>query len=134
METRKETRTLDGVTFEGHLAWTEDEKYGPVVSAEELRVFHGKIAQQIYARGLSGPESFRFCRKYCGLSAQKVADLFRHDIRTVQRWEKASVPPTAMMWMARMADECSKGKSTTLKRFEALLKIEAPKTINVDAA
>ena len=73
----------------------------------------GQRAQRIFAEKLRGPQSFRLCRSFGEMSMQAVADLLQVDRRTVQRWEseESPVPPWAMLLVAKMADERSKGRA-----------------------
>jgi len=100
-------------------------------------VFEGKMVQSIFARRLLGPESFRFCRKFCEMSMQAVADLLQVDRRTVQRWEseESPVPPWAMLLVSKMADERSKGRAVMRTWLTELADEEArPTEIDLDVA
>ncbi|MFA9472580.1 MAG: hypothetical protein ACERNK_18595 [Deltaproteobacteria bacterium] len=116
MRTTELERKLDGRRFRGRVPCSVSKKrpeLGPLIHFDDLGVFEAKIVQSIFARRLLGPESFRFCRKFCEMSMQAVADLLQVDRRTVQRWEseESPVPPWAMLLVSKMADERSKGRA-----------------------
>ena len=116
MRTMELKRKLDGRTFRGQVPCSVSKKrpeLGPLIDYHDLGVFEGKVVQRIFAQRLLGPESFRFCRKFSEMSMQAVADLLQVDRRTVQRWEseESPVPPWAMLLVAKMADERSKGRA-----------------------
>lgn len=120
MATTELKRTLDGRRFRGRVPCSVSKKrpkLGPLIDSEDLGVFEAKVVQSIFAQRFLGPESFRFCRKFCAMSMQAVADLLQVDRRTVQRWEseESPVPPWAMLLVAKMADERSKGRATMRK-------------------
>ena len=138
MKTETHDLTLDGVTFCGRLPYTISDKrpdLGPLFHADTIRAFDAKIVRQIRARGLGGPQSFEFCRKFCALSTQKTADLLGVDLRTIQRWEEKDVPRAAMLLVARMADECARGKMDTRESLERMggARSERPLAVDVDA-
>ena len=110
---------------------------GPLMDFDDLGVFEGKVVQRIFAQRLLGPESLRFCRKFRGMSMQAVADLLQVDRRTVQRWEseESPVPPWAMLLVAKMADERSKGRAVMRTWLIELADEEGrPTEIDLDVA
>ena len=71
------------------------------------------------------------------MSMQAVADLLQVDRRTVQRWEseESPVPPWAMLLVAKMADERSKGRAVMRKWLQELAdEEERPTEIDLDVA
>jgi len=140
MRTIELKRKLDGRTFRGRVPCSLSKKrpeLGPLIDYHELGVFEGKVVQSIFARKLLGPESFGFCRKFCAMSMQAVADLLQVDRRTVQRWEseESPVPPWAMLLVAKMADERSKGRAVMRKWLQELAdEEERPTEIDLDVA
>ena len=140
MRTIELKRKLDGRTFRGQVPCSVSKKrpeLGPLIDLDELGVFEGKVVQSIFAQKLLGPESFCFCRKFCAMSMQAVADLLQVDRRTVQRWEseESPVPPWAMLLVSKMADERSKGRSVMRKWLEELADEEGrPTEIDLDVA
>ena len=116
MRTIELERKLDGRTFRGRVPCSVSKKrpdLGPLIDYHDLGVFEGKVVQSIFAQKLLGPQSFRLCRSFCEMSMQAVADLLQVDRRTVQRWEseESPVPPWAMLLVAKMAEERSKGRA-----------------------
>jgi DNA-binding transcriptional regulator YiaG len=116
MKTTELKIKLDGRTFRGRVPCSVSKKrpeLGPLIDSKDLEVFEAKVAQNIFAQKLLGPESFRLCRSYCEMSMQAVAELLQVDRRTVQRWEseESPVPPWAMLLVSKMADERSKGRA-----------------------
>jgi DNA-binding transcriptional regulator YiaG len=110
---------------------------GPLIHIDDLGVFEAKMVQSIFAQRLLGPQSFRFCRKFCEMSMQAVADLLQVDRRTVQRWEskETPVPPWAMLLVSKMADERSKGRAVMRSWLRELGDEEGrPTDIDVDVA
>ncbi|MBW2211996.1 MAG: hypothetical protein JRG67_13315 [Deltaproteobacteria bacterium] len=110
---------------------------GPLIDYDDLGVFEAKVVQSIFAQRLLGPESFRFCRKFCAMSMQAVADLLQVDRRTVQRWEseESPVPPWAMLLVGKMAEERSKGRAVMRSWLVELAdEEERPTEIDVDVA
>ena len=140
MKTTELKIKLDGRTFRGRVPCSFREKrpeLGPLIDSKDLEVFEGKVAQSIFAERLRGPQSFRLCRSFCAMSMQAVADLLQVDRRTVQRWEseESPVPPWAMLLVAKMADERSKGRSVMRTWLTELADEEGrPTEIDVDAA
>ena len=140
MRTIELKRKLDGRTFRGRVPCSESKKrpeLGPLIDYHDLGVFEGKVVQSIFAKKLRGPESFGFCRKFCAMSMQAVADLLQVDRRTVQRWEseESPVPPWAMLLVAKMADERSKGRAVMRKWLTELADEEGrPTEIDLDVA
>ena len=116
MKTTELEIKLDGRTFRGQVPCSVSKKrpdLGPLIDYHDLGVFEGKVVQSIFAQKLLGPQSFRLCRSFCEMSMQAVADLLQVDRRTVQRWEseESPVPPWAMLLVAKMAEERSKGRA-----------------------
>jgi len=140
MRTTELKRKLDGRTFRGQVPCSVSKKrpeLGPLIEWDDLGVFEGKIVQSIFAQKLIGPQSFRFCRSFCEMSMQAVADLLQVDRRTVQRWEseESPVPPWAMLLVAKMADERSKGRAVMRAWLTELADEEGrPTEIDVDVA
>jgi DNA-binding transcriptional regulator YiaG len=140
MKTTELEIKLDGRTFRGQVPSSVSKKrpeLGPLIDIDDLGVFEGKVAQRIFAEKLRGPQSFRLCRSVCSMSMQAVADLLQVDRRTVQRWESAEspVPPWAMLLMAKMADERSKGRGVMRKWLQELGDEEGrPTEIDLDLA
>ena len=140
MKTTELKIKLDGRTFRGRVPCSFRKKrseLGPLIDSNDLEVFEGKVAQSIFAERLRGPQSFRLCRSYCGMSMQAVADLLQVDRRTVQRWEgeESPVPPWAMLLVSKMADERSKGRAVMRTWLIELADEEGrPTEIDVDAA
>ena len=140
MRTTELKRKLDGRTFRGQVPCSVSKKrpdLGPLIEWDDLGVFEGKIVQSIFAQKLIGPQSFRFCRSFCEMSMQAVADLLQVDRRTVQRWEseESPVPPWAMLLVAKMADERSKGRAVMRTWLTELADEEGrPTEIDVDVA
>jgi DNA-binding XRE family transcriptional regulator len=140
MRTTELKRKLDGRTFRGQVPCSVSKKrpeLGPLIEWDDLGVFEGKIVQSIFAQKLIGPQSFRFCRSFCEMSMQAVADLLQVDRRTVQRWEseESPVPPWAMLLVAKMADERSKGRAVMRSWLTELADEEGrPTEIDVDVA
>ncbi|MGB5364928.1 MAG: hypothetical protein WBN15_16890 [Polyangiales bacterium] len=140
MKTTELKIKLDGRTFRGRVPCSFSKKrseLGPLIDSNDLEVFEGKVAQSIFAERLRGPHSFRLCRSYCGMSMQAVADLLQVDRRTVQRWEseESPVPPWAMLLVAKMADERSKGRAVMRTWLIELADEKGrPTEIDVDAA
>jgi DNA-binding transcriptional regulator YiaG len=137
--------TLDGVTFRGRVPVLTHEdlpeladvidKFGELIDGRDLERFEGKMVRRIQALGLRGPQSLKFCRSFCELGVQELADLLDVDRRTVSRWQHGDVeiPKPIMALVALLADEHSRGKSNLmhqLSRPEA----KHPREINVDAA
>ena len=133
-------RKLDGRTFRGRVPCSVSKKrpeLGPLIHIDDLGVFKGKVVQSIFSQKLLGPQSFRFCRSSCEMSMQAVADLLQVDRRTVQRWEseESPVPPWAMLLVAKMADERSKGRAVMRKWLTELADEEGrPTEIDLDVA
>jgi len=120
MRTTELERKLDGRAFRGRVPCSVSRKrpeLGPLIHIDDLGAFEAKMVQSIFAQRLLGPQSFRFCRKFCAMSMQAVADLLQVDRRTMQRWEseESPVPPWAMLLVAKMADERSKGRAVMRK-------------------
>ena len=140
MKTTELKIKLDGRTFRGRVPCSFSKKrseLGPLIDSNDLEVFEGKVAQSIFAERLRGPQSFRLCRSYCGMSMQAVADLLQVDRRTVQRWEseESPVPPWAMLLVSKMADERSKGRAVMRTWLIELADEKGrPTEIDVDAA
>jgi DNA-binding XRE family transcriptional regulator len=140
MKTTQLKIKLDGRTFRGRVPCSASKKrpeLGPLIGWDDFGVFEGKMVQSIFARRLLGPESFRFCRKFCEMSMQAVADLLQVDRRTVQRWEseESPVPPWAMLLVSKMADERSKGRAVMRSWLTELADEEGrPTEIDVDVA
>jgi DNA-binding transcriptional regulator YiaG len=110
---------------------------GPLIDYHDLGVFEGKVVQSIFGQKLLGPQSFRFCRSFCEMSMQAVADLLQVDRRTVQRWEseESPVPPWAMLLVSKMADERSKGRAVMRTWLTELADEEGrPTEIDLDVA
>ena len=131
---------LDGRTFRGQVPCSVSKKrpeLGPLIDIDDLEVFEGKVAQRIFAQKLLGPQSFRLCRSFCGMSMQAIGELLQVDRRTVQRWEgkESPVPPWAMLLVAKMADERSKGRAV-MRKWLTELGDEGgrPTDIDVDVA
>jgi DNA-binding XRE family transcriptional regulator len=140
MRTTELKRKLDGRTFRGQVPCSVSKKrpeLGPLIEWEDLGVFEGKVVQSVFAQKLIGPQSLRFCRSFCGMSMQAVADLLQVDRRTVQRWEseESPVPPWAMLLVSKMADERSKGRAV-MRSWLVELADEGgrPTEIDVDVA
>ena len=140
MKTTELKIKLDGRTFRGQVPCSVSKKrpeLGPLIDSKDLEVFEGKVAQSIFAQRLRGPQSFRLCRSYCGMSMQAVADLLQVDRRTVQRWEseESPVPPWAMLLGSKIADERSKGRAVMRSWLRELADEEGrPTEIDVDVA
>lgn len=140
MKTTELKIKLDGRTFRGQVPCSVSNKrpeLGPLIDSKDLEVFEGKVAQSIFAQRLRGPQSFRLCRSYCGMSMQAVADLLQVDRRTVQRWEseESPVPPWAMLLGSKIADERSKGRAVMRSWLRELADEEGrPTEIDVDVA
>ena len=140
MKTTELKIKLDGRTFRGQVPCSVSKKrpeLGPLIDSKDLEVFEGKVAQSIFAQRLRGPQSFRLCRSYCGMSMQAVADLLQVDRRTVQRWEskESPVPPWAMLLVSKIADERSKGRAVMRSWLRELADEEGrPTEIDVDVA
>lgn len=137
--------TLDGVTFRGRvpvLSLQERpgladiiEKHGALIDARDLERFEGKAARRVRGLGLGGPQTFKFCRAFCELGVQELADLLEVDRRTISRWEHGDVdiPKPVMAIVALLADEHSRGKSRLLDQLSRPKK-KLPKEIDIDAA
>jgi len=129
MQTTELERKLDGRTLRGQVPCAVSKsrpELGPLIDV-----------QSIFAQRLLGPESFRFCRKFCAMSMQAVADLLQVDRRTVQRWEseESPVPPWAMLLVGKMAEERSKGRAVMRSWLVELAdEEERPTEIDVDVA
>jgi DNA-binding transcriptional regulator YiaG len=140
MQTIELKRRLDGRTFRGQVPCSASKKrpeLGPLIDYHDLGVFEGKVVQSIFAQKLIGPQSFRFCRSFCAMSMQAVADLLQVDRRTVQRWEseESPVPPWAMLLVSKMADERSKGRAVMRTWLTELADEEGrPTEIDLDVA
>jgi DNA-binding transcriptional regulator YiaG len=140
MKTTELRIKLDGRTFRGRVPCSVSKKrpeLGPLIDSRDLEVFEGKVAQRIFAQKFRGPQSFRLCRSYCAMSMQAVADLLQVDRRTVQRWEsgESPVPPWAMLLVAKMAEERSKGRAVMRKWLVELADEEGrPTEIDLDVA
>ena len=140
MRTIELERSLDGRTFRGRVPCSVSKKrpeLGPLIDYHDLGLFEGKVVQSIFAKKLRGPESFGFCRKFCAMSMQAVADLLQVDRRTVQRWEseESPVPPWAMLLVSKMADERSKGRAVMRNWLIELADEEGrPTEIDLDVA
>lgn len=140
MRTTELERKLDGRTFRGRVPCSVSKKrpdLGPLIDFHDLGVFEGKVVQSIFAQKLLGPQSFRFCRSFCEMSMRAVADLLQVDRRTVQRWEseESPVPPWAMLLVAKMADERSKGRAVMRGWLTELADEEGrPTEIDLDVA
>ena len=140
MRTIELERKLDGRTFRGQVPCSVSKsrpELGPLIDYDDLGVFEAKVVQSIFAQRLLGPESLRFCRKFCVMSMQAVADLLQVDRRTVQRWEseESPVPPWAMLLVGKMAEERSKGRSVMQSWLVELADEEKrPTEIDVDVA
>jgi DNA-binding transcriptional regulator YiaG len=140
MRTIELDRKLDGRTFRGQVPCSVSKsrpELGPLIDYDDLGVFEAKVVQSIFAQRLLGPESFRFCRKFCAMSMQAVADLLQVDRRTVQRWEseESPVPPWAMLLVGKMAEERSRGRSVMQSWLVELADEEKrPTEIDVDVA
>ena len=140
MRTTELERKLDGRTFRGRVPCSVSKKrpdLGPLIDFHDHGVFEGKVVQSIFAQKLLGPQSFRFCRSFCEMSMQAVADLLQVDRRTVQRWEseESPVPPWAMLLVAKMADERSKGRAVMRGWLTELADEEGrPTEIDLDVA
>jgi DNA-binding transcriptional regulator YiaG len=133
-------RKLDGRTFRGRVPCSVSKKrpeLGPLIESDDLGVFEAKVVQSVFAQKVLGPQSFRFCRSFGGMSMQAVADLLQVDRRTVQRWEsgESPVPPWAMLLVSKMADERSKGRAVMRTWLRELADEEGrPTDIDVDVA
>jgi len=140
MRTTELKRKLDGRTFRGRVPCSVSKsrpELGPLVDSDDLEVFEAKVVQSIFVQKLLGPESFRFCRSFCEMSMQAVAELLQVDRRTVQRWEsqESPVPPWAMLLVCKMADERSKGRAVMLTWLMQLADEKGrPTDIDVDVA
>jgi len=140
MQTTELERKLDGRTLRGQVPCAVSKsrpELGPLIDYDDLGVFEAKVVQSIFAQRLLGPESFRFCRKFCAMSMQAVADLLQVDRRTVQRWEseESPVPPWAMLLVGKMAEERSKGRAVMRSWLVELAdEEERPTEIDVDVA
>jgi DNA-binding transcriptional regulator YiaG len=140
MRTTELERKLDGRTFRGRVPCSMSKtrpELGPLIDYDDLGVFEAKVVQSIFAQKLLGAESFRFCRSFCGMSMQAVADLLQVDRRTVQRWESedSPVPPWAMLLVSKMADERSKGRAVMRSWLTELADEEGrPTEIDLDVA
>lgn len=140
MQTIELKRKLDGRTFRGQVPCSVSKKrpaLGPLIDSHDLGVFEGKVVQSIFAQRLIGPQLFRFCRSFCAMSMQAVADLLQVDRRTVQRWEseESPVPPWAMLLVAKMADERSKGRAVMRTWLRELADEDGrPTEIDLDVA
>jgi DNA-binding transcriptional regulator YiaG len=140
MKTTELEITLDGRTFRGQVPCSVSKKrpeLGPLIHIDDMEVFEGKAARRIFSEKLRGPQSFRLCRSFCGMSMQAVADLLQVDRRTVQRWEseESPVPPWAMLLVSKMADERSKGRAVMRTWLTELADEEGrPTEIDLDVA
>ncbi len=140
MRTTELKRRLDGRTFRGQVPCSVSKtrpELGALIEWDDLGTFEGKIVQGIFAQKLMGPQSFRFCRSFCEMSMQAVADLLQVDRRTVQRWEseESPVPPWAMLLVSKMAEERSKGRAVMRSWLLELADEEGrPTEIDVDVA
>jgi DNA-binding transcriptional regulator YiaG len=140
MRTTELKRKLDGRTFRGKVPCSMSRsrpELGPLIDSGDLEVFEAKVVQSIFAQKLLGPESFRFCRSFCEMSMQAVAELLQVDRRTVQRWEseESPVPPWAMLLASKMADERSKGRAVMRTWLTELADEDGrPTDIDVDVA
>jgi DNA-binding transcriptional regulator YiaG len=140
MRTTELKRKLDGRTFRGKVPCSMSRsrpELGPLIDSGDLEVFEAKVVQSIFVQKLLGPESFRFCRSFCEMSMQAVAELLQVDRRTVQRWEseESPVPPWAMLLASKMADERSKGRAVMRTWLTELADEDGrPTDIDVDVA
>ena len=140
MPTTELKRKLDGRTFRGRVPCSMSKarpELGPLIGSEDLEVFEAKVVRCIFGQKLLGPESFRFCRSFCEMSMQTVAELLQVDRRTVQRWEseETPVPPWAMLLVSKMADERAKGRAVMRTWLTELADEKGrPTDIDVDAA
>ena len=137
--------TLDGVTFRGRVPLLtpkdvpelEDviDKHGGLIDGRDLECFEGKTARRVRALGLRGPQTFKFCRSFCELGTQQLADLLDVDRRTISRWQHgdAEIPKPVMALLTLLADEHSRGKSTLMTQLSRP-QAKHPREINVDAA
>jgi DNA-binding transcriptional regulator YiaG len=137
--------TLDGVTFRGRVPVLTHEdlpeladvidKFGELIDGRDLERFEGKTARRIQALGLRGPQSLKFCRSFCELGVQELADLLDVDRRTVSRWQHGDVeiPKPVMVLLALLADEHTRGKSNLMTQLSGP-EANHPREINVDAA
>jgi DNA-binding transcriptional regulator YiaG len=144
-KTHEVTVTLDGVTFRGRvplltrkdLPELEDiiDEHGNLIDGRDLEHFEGKTARRIRALGLRGPQTFKFCRAFCELGVQELADLLEVDRRTVSRWQHGDVeiPKPVMALLTLLADEHSRGQSTLMNQLSRP-EAKHPRNINVDAA
>ena len=117
-QTTELSMKLDGRTFRGPVPISttgHPSALGPVIDPKDRRAFEGNVARSIFAHKLLGPESFGFCRSFCAMSVETVADLLQVARRTVERWEsrESQVPAWAMLLVSKMADESSRGRTTT---------------------
>jgi DNA-binding transcriptional regulator YiaG len=137
--------TLDGVTFRGRVPVLTHEdlpeladvidKFGELIDGRDLERFEGKMVRRIQALGLRGPQSLKFCRSFCELGVQELADLLDVDRRTVSRWQHGDVeiPKPIMALVALLADEHSRGESNLMNQLSRP-EVKHPREINVDAA
>jgi DNA-binding transcriptional regulator YiaG len=130
--------TLDGVTFRGRvptMTHKELPELGGLIDLRDLERFDGKTARRIRAFGLRGPQTFKFCRTFCEVGVQELADLLDVDRRTVSRWQHGDVeiPKPVMVLLALLADEHSRGKSNLMTQLSGP-EANHPREINVDAA
>lgn len=144
-KTHEVTVTLDGVTFRGRvplltrkdLPELEDiiDEHGNLIDGRDLEHFEGKTARRIRALGLRGPQTFKFCRAFCELGVQELADLLEIDRRTVSRWQHGDVeiPKPVMALLTLLADEHSRGQSNLMNQLSRP-EAKHPRNINVDAA
>ncbi|MDH3728213.1 MAG: hypothetical protein OER77_11835 [Myxococcales bacterium] len=136
MPTTELKMKLDGRTLRGRVPCSVSKirpELGPLIDSDDLEVFEAKVAQSIFAQRLLGPESLRFCRSFCEMSMQAVAELLQVDRRTVQRWEseESPVPPWAMLLVSKMADERSKGRAV-MRTWLAELADERGRPTDID--
>ena len=144
-KTHEVTVTLDGVTFRGRVPVMSGkehpelddliEKFGALMDLRALERFEGKTARRVRALGLRGPQTFKFCRSFCELGTQQLADLLDVDRRTISRWQHgdAEIPKPVMALLTLLADEHSRGKSTLMTQLSRP-QAKHPREINVDAA
>lgn len=132
------TLTLDGVTFRGRIPFTTNRELpelGRLLDGRDVERFEGKTVRRIRALGLRGPQSFNFCRAFCELGVQQLADLLDVDRRTVSRWQHGDVEVSkpVMALLALLAEERSRGKSKLMDQLSRD-EIKWPIEIDVDAA
>ncbi len=118
MQTTELTMELDGRTFRGRVRGSSNDAIpepGSRIEPREQRAFETKVARSIFAHKLCGAEAFQFCRRFCAMGVGTVAGLLQVDRGTVQRWENraSQVPAWAMLLVSKIAEESSRGRTST---------------------